>query len=118
MGGDAMSHDSRRITLWTDARARNPRPVPVNTPHTTALPSVQAGLPLPRRNPSHPLSVFKFRVGDPCFIRGKPHDKLFTVVQCFTHDSGFPHYVVRDAAGDRYRVSQLLMSYKAIKDRK
>lgn len=113
-----VDRDARRITPCRPARERTQRLVPPKTPHTRTLPSASLPLGLQRRNPTHPLSVFRFRVNDPCFIRGKPQDQLFTVVSCFTHDSGFPHYIVRDALGNRFTISQLRMSSKAIKERK
>ena len=85
-------------------------------PHTAALASPQPSLPLPRRNPLP--RVYRFQVGDECYVRHKPTDEAFTVVKRFLHESGLPHYVVRDVAGIELRVSQLQLSSKPIKIKK
>jgi hypothetical protein len=59
--------------------------------------------------------VYRFQMGDCCYVLNRPPDDVFTVVNRFIHDGGLPHYVLRDPAGDHWRVSQLQMSSKPIK---
>lgn len=60
--------------------------------------------------------MIKFQEGDRCYVRGKRPDQVLTVVDSFLHGA-VPHYVLRDSAGRRWRVSQLQMSSKPIKER-
>lgn len=62
--------------------------------------------------------MFKFREGDKCYVRGKRPDQVLVVVDRFNHTSGFPHFILRDKSGRRWRVSQLQMSHKPIKEKK
>lgn len=62
--------------------------------------------------------MYRFQVGDLCFVKNRPIDDVFIVESRFLHDSGLPHYVLRDPAGDHWRVSQLQMSSKQIKLKK
>jgi len=109
--------DSRRITLLPPARVPARHAVPIPAPHTNAFASAWPWLPLPRRNPSQ-RPLYRFQVGDQCYVRHRPLDETFTVVNRFTHDTGLPHYVVRDVAGIELRVSQLQISSKPIKLKK
>jgi len=62
--------------------------------------------------------MIEFQEGDECYVRGKRPDQKFVVVERLNTESGWPHFILRDKSGRRWRVSKLQMSSKPIKDKK
>ena len=63
-------------------------------------------------------TMYRFQVGDTCFVRRLSEEKPLTVKDRFIHDSGVPHYIVSVPYRGLHRVSQLQMSSKPIKLKK
>lgn len=58
--------------------------------------------------------LWRFAIGDAAFVVGWAVDSAVTIVEQRPVSSGFPHYIVMDAVGDLWLMSQLRLSAKAI----
>lgn len=67
---------------------------------------------------SQAIHMFQFDVNDKVYVRGQSQDTLFTVVERFSHDSGFPHYLLRGGKSKKLlRVSQLQLCRRKLAGR-
>ena len=61
--------------------------------------------------------MFKFNIGDKVYVRGRSQESQLTITDRFLHDSGFPHYIVRDSRRKLWRVPQLQVHTKKLPKR-